>query len=67
MALLINIFDKMNYESDESSYNLSKTIHLNQLEDLLNSFPFKNPEKEIKKENGSIPKFINAKRKRKEH
>ena len=66
MALLINIFDKMNYESDESSYNLSKTIHLNELEDLLNSFPFKNPKNEIKKENGSIPKFINAKRKRKE-
>ena len=53
MALLINIFDKMNYESDESSYNLSKTIHLNELEDLLNSFPFKNPKNEIKKENKS--------------
>ena len=66
MSLLTNPFEEMNSESDELPYNLSQTIPINELEDLVDSYPFDNQEKKIKRENGSIPKFIITKQKRKD-
>ena len=66
MSLLTNPFEEMNSESDELPYNLSQTIPINELEDKVDSYPFNNPEKKLKKENGSIQKFIITKHKRKE-
>ena len=65
MSLLTNPFEEMNSEPDELPYNLSQTIPINELEDL-DSYPFNNSEKKIKRENGSIPKFIITKQKRKD-
>ena len=67
MSLLTNPFEEINSESDELPYNLSQTIPINELEDLVDSYPFDNQEKKIIRENGSIPKFIITKQKRKDN
>ena len=69
MSLLHNSFDEIDSESNGLFNDLSQIMpidELNELDDLIDSFPFNKSKKKIKRENRLIPKFNIIKQKRKD-
>ena len=66
MSSLTNSFNGINSESNRMVSDLSQTIQINELKELIDSYPFNKSENKIKIENSMRPKFNIIKQKRKD-
>ena len=66
MSSLTNSFNGINSESKRMVSDLSQTIQINELKELIDSYPFNKSENKIKIENSMRPKFNIIKQKRKD-
>ena len=57
MSSLTNSFNGINSESNRMVSDLSQTIQINELKELIDSYPFNKSENKIKIENSMRPKF----------